>query len=108
MHEDMPLTSIFTSDNFFNSLLRTWKCLLPNLVHKHPIWEDEWKRQPICWNPLIKDDYGNMLVRRKTLNWVAVDEAFATNVGTWLKFNQSSREVKEQVLKPIRGGTCLF
>ena len=56
--------------------------MLPNLVHKHPIWEDEWKRQPICWNPLIKDDYGNMLVRRKTLNWVAVDEAFATNVGT--------------------------
>ena len=52
VHEDMP--SVFTSYKFFNSLLRAWKDLLPNLVHKQPIWEDEWKRQPICWNCLIK------------------------------------------------------
>ena len=37
-----------------------------------------------------------------------VDEAFAANVGTWLNFNQSSRDVKEQVLKSIRGGTLMF
>ena len=104
VHEDMPLTSIFTSYTFFKSLLRAWKCLLPNLVHKHPIWEDEWKRQPICWNPLITDDYGNMLGKRTRLNWAVVDKAFAANVGTWLNFNQSSRDVKELVLKSIRGG----
>ena len=49
-----------------------------------------------------------MLGRRTILNWAAVDEAFAANVGTWLNFNQSSREVKEQVLKPTRGGTLIF
>ena len=108
MHEDMPLTSILNSDNFFNSLLRSWKRLLPNLMHKHHIWEDEWKRQPICWNPLIKDDYGNMLGRRTRLNWVVVDETFAVNVGTWLNFNQSSRNVMELVLKSIRGGMLMF
>ena len=51
-------------------------------MQKQPIWEDEWKRQPICWNPLIKDDYSNMLGRRTRLNWAGVDEAFAANVGT--------------------------
>ena len=42
------------------------------------------------------------------LNWVAVDEAFVANVGTCLNFNQSSMEVRQQVLKPIRGGTLMF
>ena len=50
----------------------------------------------------------NLLGRRTRLNWAAVDEAFAANVGTWLNFNQSSRDVKEQVLKSIRGGTLMF
>ena len=43
VHEDMPSTSVFSSDKKINSLLRAWKCLLPNIVHKHPIWEDAWK-----------------------------------------------------------------
>ena len=81
---------------------------LEMFLHKHPIWEDERKRQLICWNPLIKDDYGNMLGGKTILNWATVDEAFAANVGTWLNFNQSSRDVKEQVLKSIRGGILMF
>ena len=46
-------------------------------------------RQPICWNPLIKDYYGNMLGRRTRLNCATVDEAFAANVRTWLNFSQN-------------------
>ena len=78
-------------------------------MHKHPIWEDKGKRQPICWNAsILTDDYGNMLGRRTRLNWATIDEAFVANVGIWLNFNQSSRDVKEQVLKSIRGGTLMF
>ena len=29
-------------------------------------------------------------------------------LATWLNFNQSSREIKEQVLKPIRGGMLML
>ena len=49
-----------------------------------------------------------MLGGKTILNWATVDEAFAANVGTWLNFNQSSRVVEEQVLKPLRGGTLMF
>ena len=57
------------------------------------------EKQPIYWNPLIQDDYGNMLGRRTRLNWVAVDDAFAANVGTWLNFHQIFRDVMEQSSK---------
>ena len=77
-------------------------------MHKHLICENEWKKQPICWNPLIQDDCGNMLGRRTILNWAAVDDAFAANVGTRLNFHQFSKDVTEQSLKSIRGGKLMY
>ena len=39
---------------------------------------------------------------------MAVDDAFAATVGTWLIFKESSRDVKEQALKSIGGSKLMF
>lgn len=69
---------------FLDSILGIWKRMRRSIIHRQPVLTEEFERQPIIWNPRIRDAEGRQLGMRTHIDWAAWDRGPASSLGTWL------------------------
>ena len=69
---------------FLRSILGVWQALRRSIIHRQPVLTEEFERQPIIWNPRIRDAEGRQLGVRTHIDWAAWDRGPTASLLIWM------------------------
>ena len=82
--------------------------LRPALVQSEPASTEEFLRQPLVWNPLVRTSRGHMVGSRPHVSWGAMAAGPARSLGDWIQFCQLPEDGQQARLVGLRGSAAMI